>query len=139
MGSGPMGNLSGVSVEVREFRSSNKPTVRGVVVTVTESQYREELSFVDEDEIGELLRGMDALLAVTSNPTAFLDFEVRYATRGELTVIVYKNTRADRIEYGVQAGRVVRASRVGLERRDFEQLRAFIESAEEFLSKARSR
>src|SRR4051812_28146106 len=79
-----LGGVSGISVDVREFREAARAPVRGLVVEVTESQYREERSFVDADEIPELLRGIDALLGVNSNPTQFESFEVRYTTKGEL-------------------------------------------------------
>src|SRR5262245_65443573 len=52
-----------VSVDVRELRDSKGLIVRGLVVEVIENQYRTERSFVDADEIPELLKGIDALLA----------------------------------------------------------------------------
>lgn len=83
-----LGVVRGISVDVRELRDASKSTtVRGLLVEVTESQYRTERSFVDADEIPELLRGIDALLEVKSNPTAFQNFEVRYTTKGELRIV----------------------------------------------------
>jgi hypothetical protein len=49
-----------------------------MTVTVTESQYREEMAFVDGDEMSDLVRGVDALMDLKANPTKFKNFEVRY-------------------------------------------------------------
>ena len=106
-----LGGVGGISVDVRELRdaSSKSATVRGLLVEVIESQYRVERSFVDADEIPELLRGIDALLEVKNNPTSFQNFEVRYTTKGELRIVAF-NSRSD-IKYSVDAGRTLKASR----------------------------
>ena len=64
-----LGSVAGVSVDVREARDGKGSAVRGLLVEVTESQYRKERSFIDSDEISELLKGFDALLEVKANPT----------------------------------------------------------------------
>jgi len=46
---------------------------------------------VDADEVGELLKGFDALLEVKANPTQFKNFEVRYTTRGELQLTAFSS------------------------------------------------
>jgi hypothetical protein len=105
-----LGKVSGVRVDVREMKDANGNTVRGLLVDVTESQYREERSFVDADEIPELLKGLDALLAVNSNPTRFEQFEVRYTTRGELEITAFNSSQGG-IQYAVEAGRTLKAQR----------------------------
>ena len=106
-----LGGVRGITVDVRELRDrGSKGTVaRGLLVEVTESQYRTERSFVDADEIPELLRGIDALLEVKANPTAFQNFEVRYTTKGELRVVAFNTD--NEIKYSVEAGRSLKASR----------------------------
>ena len=99
-----------VSVDVRELRDARGVAARGLVVQVYQSQYREERSFVDADEIPELLKGIDALLDVRTNPTSFQNFEVRYTTRGEFQLTAY-NSSDGKIHYAVQAGRVVTAQK----------------------------
>jgi hypothetical protein len=103
-----LGNVNGAAVDVREVRETKGATVRGAVVTVNESEYRRETAFVDTDEIPELLRGIDALLAVQSNPTTFKNFEVRYNTRGDLRLTAFNNSR-NQISYSIEAGRVSKA------------------------------
>jgi len=106
LGFDDLGSVRGISVDVRELRDLKSPGVgvRGLVVDVRESQYRNERSFVDADEIPELLKGLDALLAVKENPTPFKNFEVRYTTRGELQLTAF-STRDGSINYSVRVGR----------------------------------
>jgi hypothetical protein len=84
LGYDDLGRVGGISVDVWEFRDARGAKVRGLVVEVTESEYRQERAFIDADEITELIKGVDALLQVGTNPTSFKNFEVRYTTRGEL-------------------------------------------------------
>jgi hypothetical protein len=99
-----LGSVSGVSVDARELRDTKGNLVRGVAVEVTQSQYREERAFIDADELPELLKGIDALLGVKTNPTTFQNFEVRYTTKGELQVTAFGS--AGQVKYAVQAGRI---------------------------------
>src|SRR5208282_4154515 len=64
LGYDELGKVGGVSVDVREMRDAKGANVRGLLVDVTQNQYRQERSFVDADEIPELLKGFDALLDV---------------------------------------------------------------------------
>jgi hypothetical protein len=122
-----------MSVDVREMRDAQGVTVRGLVVEVTESEYKEGRSFVDADEIPELLKGIDALLGVSANPTSFQNFEVRYKTRGDLQLTAYNSHGGD-IHYAVQAGRLVSAQRTGLDADDIRKLRAMFQSAMDTLN-----
>jgi hypothetical protein len=108
MGYTVTGVVEGISVQARQLRAVNGGVVQGLVVQVTQSEYRQERAFVDADEISELLTGIDALQAVTSNPTSFSSFEVRYRTRGSLEITAFNTARGD-IQYAVQAGRVTTA------------------------------
>jgi hypothetical protein len=103
-----LGSVNNSSVDVREMRDTKGGQVRGAVVTVKQGEYREENAFIDTDEIPELLRGIDALLAVQVNPTKFTNFEVRYLTRGELRLTAFNNSRG-KISYSIEAGRVTKA------------------------------
>ena len=73
---------------------------------VRERQYREERSFVDLDELPELLKGAHAVLAVKTNPTSFKQFEVRYRTRGDLQLVAFNNSQGVVI-YAVQVRRPI--------------------------------
>jgi hypothetical protein len=127
LGYSELGSVSGVAVDVREMRESSGDTVRGLLVNVTESQYRNERSFVDADEIPELLRGLDALLEVKANPTKFKNFEVRYTTRGELELTAFNNAQGS-IRYAVKAGRTLKAQRF-LDADDMRKLRGMVQAA----------
>jgi hypothetical protein len=128
-----LGKVGGISVDVREMRDSKGATVRGLLVDVTESEYRQERSFVDADEITELLKGFDALLEVKTNPTQFKNFEVRYTTRGELQLTAF-NTDRGGVLYAVKAGRTLGAQRVGLSASDMQKLRSLFDAASQKLA-----
>jgi len=124
--------VNGIEVDVRELRDSKGPSVHGVVVEVTQSEYRDERSFVDADEIPELLKGIDALLAVQTNPTSFKNFEVRYTTRGDLQLTAFNNA-SGKIQYAVQAGRITTAQSF-IDATDLQRLRAMFVAAGEKLA-----
>ena len=128
-----LGTLGGISVDVREMRDARGNGVRGLLVEVTESQYRKEQAFVDADEIPELLKGFDALLEVKTNPTSFKNFEVRYTTKGELQLTAF-NSSGGSILYAVQTGRTLKAQRVGLGAADMQKLRALFDAAAQKLA-----
>jgi len=127
-----LGRIGGVSVDVREMRDAKGANVCGLVVEVTESQYRVERSFVDADEIPELLKGFTALLEVSTNPTQFKNFEVRYRTRGDLELTAF-NTNTGALRYSVKAGRLVGASAF-LGAADMQNLRGLFDSASQKLA-----
>ena len=103
------------------------------MVDVTESQYREERSFVDADEIPELLKGIDALLEVKTNPTTFQNFEVRYTTKGELRITAFN--MGNEIKYAVEAGRVIKANR-SIDEDEMKKLRTVFAAAQTRLTTA---
>ena len=122
-----LGSILGVSVDAREFRDVRGNVVRGIVVEVTQSQYREERAFIDADEIPELLRGIDALLEIKANPTTYENFEVRYTTQGELQLTAFGGA-SGRVRFAVQAGRVTRAQTF-TDEDGMRKLRAMFEAA----------
>jgi hypothetical protein len=128
LGYDELGGVRGVEVQSREMRNPGGLAVRGLLVDVTESEYRNERSFVDADEIPELLKGIDALLQVKSNPTQFKNFEVRYTTRGELELTAFNRGNGD-IVYAVQAGRGLHAQRVGLSASEMQKIRGLFAAA----------
>ena len=121
------GNVGGISVDVREMRNAKGSGVRGLLVEVTESQYRRERSFLDADEIPELLKGFNALLEVKTNPTPFENFEVRYTAKGELQLTAF-NASNRSIMFAVQAGRTLKAQRIGFGMSDMQKLRGLFEA-----------
>jgi hypothetical protein len=133
LGFDDLGEVGGVSVDVREMRDTRGGHVRGLVVDVTESQAIREQSFVDADEIPELLKAIDALIATTGNPTQFRNFEVRYATKGELELSA-ANSRNRGVVFTVTAGRLLKARRRFLTAGEMHQLRTLFEAASQKLA-----
>jgi hypothetical protein len=116
-----------VRVDVRDLRTPAGDGVRGMTVDVIESQTRRDRSFIDVDEVAPLLRGIDAMLDVRSNPTSFDRYELRYVTRGELWLRTVVTPRGA-IVYAMQAGRTVRAQ-AQLDVADLVKLRALFAAA----------
>lgn len=125
-----------IVVDLRELTSDAGDPVRGLVFTVSEGQYRKETAFVDEEEVPDLMRGLDALLSVTSNPTRLMGFERRYETKGELRLMVYSTANGG-LRYGVRAGRVLYANVGTLTTADMQRLRAMIAAGQERLAALR--
>ena len=131
-----VGDVDGVLVEAREMRDPRAHRVRGIVVTIVSPQSSPQQAFVDPDEFVTLIRGFDALLAITQNPSGqFRNFDMRFSTRGEL-VLTASSTRNRGVLYGVEAGRVQRARRT-LNGGEFHQLRTLVEAAQQKLATLR--
>ena len=126
--------VAGVGIEVRELSDDRGDLVRGLVVRVTADERRRAFSYVDADEVPSLIAGIDALLQITTNPTALTNFEVQYATRGELLFSVFNTPRGE-IEYAIQAGRVDHA-RLLLGAVEVSRLREQLQAAEARLEAA---
>jgi len=128
-----LGDVDGVFVEAREMRDPRGRRARGIVVTIAGRQATPEQAFIDPDEFADLLRGFDALLGITTNPTSqFRNFDLRYSTRGEL-VLTASSTRNRGVLYGVEVGRVLRARRP-LDGGEFHRLRTLVEAAQQKLA-----
>lgn len=117
-----------VSMDVRDLRDTKGNTAAGVTVFVTETSSRLERSFVDADEIPGVLKGLDALLAVTANPTPLKKFEVRFTTRSSLAFVAYSNA-AGTIDYAIQAGRPWPATLLNIDGADMIRMRGLFELA----------
>jgi hypothetical protein len=128
-----LGEVAGISVEVREMRDARGGRVRGVVVEVTTSQSAREQALIDADELPDLLKGVDAMLEIRANPTQFKNFETRFATRGEL-ILSANSSRNRGVLYAVEVGRLVKARRGGLNGGEMHQLRVLLEAASQKLA-----
>lgn len=128
-----LGEVAGVSVDARELRASTGGRVRGVVVEVAEEKSPPQQSYVDVDELPDLLRGIDQLLNVTDNPTQFRNFEMHYATKGELELTA-SSSRNRGVVFSIEVGRLVKARRERLSAGELQQLRTLIEAASQKLA-----
>ena len=131
-----LGGVEGVFVEVREMHDERGGSASGLVVAVSDDQaHSRQESFVDADEIAGLVKGVDALLEVNRNPTNFDNYEVHYATRGELMLSAL-STRAGGVVYGIEAGRLMKARREGLTSGEMVKLRGLFDAAAQKLRTA---
>jgi len=128
-----LGEVKGISVEIRELRDSTGGRVRGALVEVNQEKGLSQSSYIDIDELPLLIHGLDQLLAVTTNPTQFRNFEVHYATKGELE-IAGTSSRSRGIVFSVEAGRPLKARREDLTPGELQQLRILIEAASQKLA-----
>ena len=127
LGYDELGEVDGVSVDVREIHDTRGGRVRGLVVEVTIAPTVREQSLVDADELPGLLKAVDDLVAITANPTQFKSFEVRYMTRGELALTA-SSSRNRGIVYGVEVGRLTKVRRA-LTAGEMHQLRTLFDVA----------
>ena len=126
-----LGTIPGqVTVEVREVRGPKGVLARGLLVRVRESDYSRDNAFVDADELPELLKGLDAILAIKENPTPFQGFEMSYTTRGKLELSAYSSGLGS-IRYAIQAGRVTTSTVVNVHSDYMTRFRAMIVAAQE--------
>lgn len=81
-----------VSVSAMSLRNAaTGGTTFGVTVEVIEGERagRQSNSFVDFDEIGMMLEGIDYIVKATNDVTAHEHFEAYYKTRGDLEIVVF--------------------------------------------------
>jgi len=126
-----LNRVMGIEVDVREIKDSRGASARGLLVKVTQSEYSHESSFVDADEIPELIKGFDAILSVSENPTKFSKFEVRYRTKGGLQLTAF-NSSENKINYAVQAGEIS-TSQTFLNASQMDSLKASFQAAQDKL------
>lgn len=127
-----IGEVAGISVEVRDMRNSLGQRACGVVVTVPGTPAPQQ-AFIDEAELDDLLKGFDAVLGITANPTALRNFETSYSTKGEF-VIRAETYRTSGIMYSVEAGRLIKVDAGPLDVGQLHQLRILIAAASQRLA-----
>ena len=127
-----LGEVSAIAVEVADIRDSTGGHVRGLVVRVN-SEKGAQSSDIDLDEVPLLLRAIDQMVPMSSNPTQFNSFEMHYATKGELQITA-SSSRNRGVVFSVEAGRIAKARREGLTAGDVQQLRMLIEAASQKLA-----
>ena len=129
-------------VEATEIRdSATGETASGAVITMIGNGVQppangipsEELrSFIDYDEIDALLKAMDAAAKASESVTRLSHFEVRYRTKGDFEIMVFKQLENNVIAAGVEGGFFDRL-RLYLSIDDLVKLRWMIAQAKERL------
>ena len=122
-------------VEATEIRDTAKSTsASGVVVTVIADggPPGEIRSFIDYEEIAALVRAIDSAAKASESVTKLSHFEVRYRTRGDFEVIVFKQLSDNAIAAAIEGGFFDR-SRIYLTLEELIRMRWMIVQAKERL------
>ena len=119
-------------VEATESRAENT-RITGVVITFnpTEAGRQEIRSMIDYDEIDPLLKAFDALAKADESVTKLTHFELRYRTKGDFEIMVYKKISGG-VEAAVEGGFFER-TRLFMSLDDFTKLRWLVAQAKERL------
>jgi len=106
-----IGGLAGtgrVEVSVMEFTDvATKKKQTGVKIEINESGQLEnsDTSFIDYDEIGALLQGLDYISKVTSDITQLNSFEAHYTTSGNFDAVTFNDSQG-KINAALRSGRI---------------------------------
>lgn len=127
-----------VTVVAKEF--TNATTGRreaGIVIDVKEAGRleRNNRSFIDYEEIGPLLKGIDYIGKVEKSVTKLENFQADYRTKGDFRVSTFNMPSGD-VMVAVSAGRIGSTS-VHLKFADLAAFRNYISSAKERLDASR--
>jgi hypothetical protein len=122
-------------VEATEVRDSvTSDTASGAVITImAEGGPAGEIrSLIDYDEIDALLRAMDAAAKASESITRLSHFEVRYRTKGDFEIMVFKQLENNVVAAAIEGGFFER-SRLYLSIDDLVKVRWMIAQAKERL------
>ncbi|WP_162995580.1 hypothetical protein OX462_21430 [Janthinobacterium sp. SUN098] len=137
---GVVNGMGRVSIDVREFRDASNPksVQYGVSFEVKESGRleRQSTSFIDEEEIDSLIRGLDYISKIERNVTTLGNFEAQYRTKGDLSMTVFSGTNGE-VSFAVSSGRIGKTSAF-LKLADAEKIRSLLNEAKAAISKAKS-
>lgn len=134
-----VGTVQGARVEATEIRDPIAgTTVSGVVITIvanggTQGEIR---SLIDYDEIDLLLKAMDTALKAGDGISRLSHFEVRYRTKGDFEIMVFKQMENNAIAAAIEGGFFER-SRLYLTIDDLTKLRWMISQAKDQLDQTK--
>ena len=123
-------------VEATEIRDPiAATTVSGVVITIVANggPQGEIRSLIDYDEIDALLKAMDTALKAGDGISRLSHFEVRYRTKGDFEIMVFKQMENNAIAAAIEGGFFER-SRLYLTIDDLTKLRWMISQAKDQLN-----
>jgi len=126
-------------VEATEIRdSTSAEAASGVVITIVADggPPGEIRSLIDYDEIDPLIKAMDAAAKAGDNITRLSHFEVRYRTKGDFEIMVFKQLENNVVAAAIEGGFFDR-SRLYLSIDDLVKLRWMIAQAKEQLDQAK--
>ena len=126
-------------VEATEIRdSTSAEAASGVVITIMADggPPGEIRSLIDYDEIDPLIKAMDAAAKAGDDLTRLSHFEVRYRTKGDFEIMVFKQLENNLVAAAIEGGFFDR-SRLYLSIDDLVKLRWMIAQAKEQLDQAK--
>ena len=124
-------------VEATEIRDPiAATTVSGVVITIEGGPQGENRSLIDYDEIDALLKAMDTALKAGDGISRLSHFEVRYRTKGDFEIMVFKQMENNAIAAAIEGGFFER-SRLYLTIDDLTKLRWMISQAKDQLDQTK--
>ncbi|MFN2579327.1 MAG: hypothetical protein ABR607_16780 [Pyrinomonadaceae bacterium] len=127
-------------VEATEIRDMTAATMAsGAVVTIApdgRTAGEEIRALIDYDEIDALLKAMDTALKAGDGISRLSHFEVRYRTKGDFEVMVFKQMENNAIAAAIEGGFFDR-SRLYLTIDDLTKLRWMISQAKDQLDQAK--
>lgn len=136
---GTVNGMGRLTIDAREFRDASNPKQGqyGVAFEVKESGRleRESTSYVDEDEIDSLIRGLDYISKIDKTVTTLGSFEAQYRTKGDFAMTVFSG-RGGEISLAVSSGRIGKASAF-LKLTDAEQIKQLLVQAKALIATAK--
>lgn len=97
-----------IRIEAKEFLSADKRKRKyGVTVYVNSGSKlgRENISYIDYEELDPLIRGMDYLNKIEGSTINFSDYQADYVTKGGLKVTTYSNN--DELFVEISSGHIL--------------------------------
>src|SRR5436190_10784080 len=122
-------------VEASEIRdSANGQTASGAVITIVADggPAGDIRSFIDYDEIDGLVKALDTASKASESITRLSHFEVRYRTKGDFEIMVFKQLENNVVAAAIEGGFFDR-SRLYLSIEDLVKVRWMIAQAKERL------
>lgn len=128
-----------IRLDAVEMKEQSLPTIaRGLVIAMFSlgEQPHENRTYVDYEEIDNLLKAMEGVARVNESVTKLASFEARYRTVGDLEVVVFRQGRASGTAASVTSGICDRVTGL-LTLDELETLRAHIVEAKVRLDEAK--
>ncbi|MCJ2030924.1 hypothetical protein MKK50_16260 [Methylobacterium sp. J-043] len=137
---GSLSGSAGVDVQAMTFRNPNgNETHTGLAINVKEagnSYGDSKRSFVDYDEIAELLDGIKYVAKSQKGITPLDFFESSYATKDNLQVVVW-NSRTGDVSANISAGSTYSRASAFVSLAQLEEFARLIEAGKKLLNEAR--
>mgnify|MGYP003575793728 CR=1 FL=1 len=137
---GVVNGMGKISIDAREFRDASNPKSAqyGVAFEVKESGRleRENTSFIDEDEIESLIRGLEYISKIQKSVTSLENFEAQYRTKSDLSFVVFSGRNGD-ISLAVSSGGIGKTTAF-LKLSDAEQIRSLLVEAKRVIVNAKA-